>query len=197
MCSRTRHQTLLWKRHLSATQETSSEQAAGPSLLFGSNPSHKYLWSCQNLKEKTNRGWGVRSMAFIVCVSERALLRVPFLSYRQHVNSTYLRSSQWSPRRPCSSEPPDLGEQICWRLGRPCRLRFPLPSVSSFSEVAGPGWWSSGRKKEKGKMPKVIFYITPDNNISQLSHFCRYMVARLQFSNGEGRCCISSGWTAC
>lgn len=72
MCSHTRHQTSLWTRHLLATLETSSGPAAGPSLLFGSNPSHKYLWSCQNLRRKMKKEVGEATKHRSLCVGEEA-----------------------------------------------------------------------------------------------------------------------------
>ena len=77
MCSHTRHQTSLWTRHLLATLETSSGPAAGPSLLFGSNPSHKYLWSCQNLRRKMKKEVGVATKHRSLCVGEEEATQSP------------------------------------------------------------------------------------------------------------------------
>jgi len=74
MCSHTKHQTLWWTRHLSVTQETSSERAADPFLLFGSSPSHKCLWSCRNLKKKWKQ-WLGKPLNITHSVCERKLLR--------------------------------------------------------------------------------------------------------------------------
>ncbi len=167
------------------TLETSSGQAAGPSLLFDSNPSHKCLWSCQNLKreiKKQKQSLG-KPPTFSFWVEEeapesssvpsppslplsihittplpQALTEIQtlifqgrqsgFSSWWHRINLTYLQSSQWSPRLPCSSWQPDLCGQICWHLGTTCRRRFPRPSGSSFWAEAGPGWWSSVAERE-------------------------------------------------
>lgn len=76
-------------------------------------------------------------------------------------NSTHLRSSQWSPRPPCSSWQPGLCGQICWHSGTTCRRRFRLPSGSSFWAVAGPGWWSSVWQREWDEMPRKTLISQP------------------------------------